>query len=440
MNNWRPFQLRDLADKSKENSFTDGDWIEAPYIEAEGIRLIQTGNVGIGEFLDSNKKYISSKTFRVLSCKEVVPGDVLICRLADPIGRACIVPPECSTSITSVDVTIFRIDEERFEKRYVVYSINTDDFLGRCIEKSGGTTRQRISRSNLGSLELFLPDLPLQRKIALILTTIDNLIEKTEALIEKYQSIKQGMMHDLFTRGVTENGELRPPYEEAPHLYKRSELGWIPKEWEVKTIGSMTARVGSGITPTGGSEVYLTEGIIFIRSQNVTLGGLDLSDVAFINERTHVQMAASEVFPFDVLLNITGASIGRCCYVPADIGRANTNQHVCCIRLVVPNEPDAKFLSSILSSPIGQNQIFRLNAGGNREGLNYQQLRSFRVPWTNEDERKAIAIRLDSIDKTTLAEQAFHLKLLQQKQGLMQDLLTGKVPVKVEKMEEAANV
>ena len=88
-------------------------------------------------------------------------------------------------------------------------------------------------------------------------------------------------------------------------------LGPIPDEWDAKTVGEIAVRVGSGITPTGGSDVYCENGVTFIRSQNVTNAGLLLEDTAFIDEKTHERIKASEVLPFDVLLNITGASIGR---------------------------------------------------------------------------------------------------------------------------------
>ena len=98
-----------------------------------------------------------------------------------------------------------------------------------------GSTFLEVNKSDTESFPILYAPLPEQRKIARILTTIDNLIEKTEVLIAKYQAIKQGMMHDLFTRGVDEHGYLRPTYDEAPDLYKPSELGWIPKIWEIKT-------------------------------------------------------------------------------------------------------------------------------------------------------------------------------------------------------------
>ena len=112
---------------------------------------------------------------------------------------------------------------------------------------SGGLVH--ITRKELEKFRYPILDQPQQRKIARILTTVDNLIEKTEALIAKYQAIKQGMMHDLFTRGVDAHGHLRLPYEEAPELYKPSELGWIPREWRATTVGHELLGIDAGKSP-----------------------------------------------------------------------------------------------------------------------------------------------------------------------------------------------
>ena len=315
-----------------------------------------------------------------------------------------------------------------YDQSFVFYSLEHKDMT----PFIKGGTRAKLNQWELRQVKIASPSLPEQHKIARILSTVDKQIEKTEELIAKYQSIKQGMMHDLFTRGVDQNGRLRPPQLEAPDLYKQSPLGWLPKEWESHTINDLATRVGSGITPTGGSEVYLTEGVIFIRSQNVKFSGLDLTDVAYIDEVTHHLMAGSEVFPYDVLINITGASIGRCCCMPDGLGKTNSNQHVCCIRLADSCEEDAKYLATILSSPIGQNQVFCLNAGGNREGLNYQQIRSFIVPWSKKQERIQVSALLSTIQKSLESEYLLLEKLKEKKTGLMQDLLTGAVRVSVE--------
>jgi len=108
-----------------------------------------------------------------------------------------------------------------------------------------------------------------QRKIAKILTTVDNLIEKTETLIAKYQSIKQGMMHELFTRGVDANGQLRPPVDESPELYKESELGWIPKGWEIVSIEDVATQVTDGDHQT---PVRSNSGILLLSARNILNG------------------------------------------------------------------------------------------------------------------------------------------------------------------------
>lgn len=198
----------------------------------------------------------------------------------------------------------------------------------------------------------------------------------------------------------------------------------LPPGWEAKTIDELSIRVGSGITPTGGSEAYTEDGILFIRSQNVRNEGLDLSDVVYIDKKTHQSMARSEVLPFDVLLNITGASIGRCCFMPDSLGKANQNQHVCTIRLADAEIDNANLLSAILRSPIGQQQISRLNAGGNREGLNYQQIRTFCIPWPPAKERRNISQVLSSLDTVISKTEAVIAKLRKVKAGMLHDLLT----------------
>lgn len=291
----------------------------------------------------------------------------------------------------------------------------------------------RTSWARLRQYEVFVPDADAERAaIAGLLDAADEAIAKTEALIAKLKAIKQGLLHDLLTRGLDDNGELRDP-EKRPGDFRSTRLGRLPAEWDTPSINDLAVHVGSGITPTGGSNVYKREGVLFIRSQNVTFNGLLLDDVAYIDERIHRMMARSEVFADDVLLNITGASIGRCCPVPEGLGPANVNQHVCAIRLAKPRREDALFLSTVLASFIGQGQIDRLNAGSNRQGLNYRQLRSFIVPWPKEEtERTLIATKIESAEARFRAESIYLAKLKAIKKGLMQDLLTGRVRVNAE--------
>ncbi|MBR9921423.1 MAG: hypothetical protein GYB31_11340, partial [Bacteroidetes bacterium] len=211
--------------------------------------------------------------------------------------------------------------------------------------------------------------------------------------------------------------------------YKNTEIGEIPYDWEVKFLGECTTKVGSGITPKGGEKVYKTNGHPFVRSQNVGWGNLLKNDLAFIDDNTHSKFEATEIKQGDVFLNITGASIGRSAIADKDLVGGNVNQHVCIIRssqqVILP-----KFLNFILLSKIGQKQIDSFQAGGNREGLNFGQIRSFVVPLPPTlTEQRAIATALSDVDALITSLDQLIEKKKAIKQGAMQELLTGKTRV-----------
>ncbi len=214
-------------------------------------------------------------------------------------------------------------------------------------------------------------------------------------------------------------------YSGERQTYKNTDIGVLPADWDCSRLGDLTMRVGSGITPTGGERVYVSEGRPFLRSQNVGWGVLDLHDLAFITDETHALFAASEIKEGDVLLNITGASIGRSAIADITVARGNVNQHVCEIR-PDPKRLDSKFLNSYLLSVAGQRQIDNFQAGGNRQGLNYSQIRSFLIPLPSLREQCAIAEALSDVDGLLTALEELIAKKRAIKQAAMQQLLTGK--------------
>ncbi len=201
---WEEISLIEIAEK-KRDLFNDGDWIESEHIKADGIRLIQTGNIGVGKFLNrQNRKYINQKSFLDLKCKELFEGDLLICRLAEPAGRACIFPKTTDyKTVTSVDVTIFRPDVRKYNRDLLMYIMCTDEWFKNVIEQVGGTTHKRISRGNLGLIKVGIPkSLSEQTRIATILSDMDLEIEALVEKLHKARQIKQGMMQELLTGRV----------------------------------------------------------------------------------------------------------------------------------------------------------------------------------------------------------------------------------------------
>lgn len=152
----------------------------------------------------------------------------------------------------------------------------------------------------------------------------------------------------------------------------------IPDTWEWIRLNELCKKIGAGSTPSGGKAVYVSEGIKFIRSQNVYNDGLRLSDIAHITEDTNLKKVGSIVQAKDILLNITGGSIGRCAIVPDDFDIANINQHVMIIRLVAPIM--RQWIHSILISDYIQTLIMDVQVGVSREGLSAKKLMNFLIP------------------------------------------------------------
>ena len=168
-------------------------------------------------------------------------------------------------------------------------------------------------------------------------------------------------------------------------------------EWEKCKLGELTTKVGSGSTPKGGNAVYTSVGHCFVRSQNVGMGYLILDDIAHIDDDIHQKHKATELNEDDVLLNITGASIGRTAIATKEIVGGNVNQHVCIIR--ANSKVSQKFLCNYIQTKKIQNYIQSLQTGGSREGLNFEQIRSFPISLPNIAEQNKIAQLLDKLNE-----------------------------------------
>ena len=277
-----------------------------------------------------------------------------------------------------------------------------------------------------------IPPLSEQKQIARYLDhqcgIIDELIAKKQRLIELLKEKRQSVINEAVTRGLNPHAPLKPSGIDW--------LGDIPEGWEVISLRHLITKAGSGITPRGGAEVYSDHGVIFIRSQNVHFDGLRFDDAVRISPEIHGQMQNSKVMKNDVLLNITGASIGRCCV--ADIEEEmNVNQHVCVIR---PNQRvESAYLKLLLESFIGQHQIRLGSYGGNREGLTLDELKSFQMPLPNFTQQEEImhflTRKTNEIQSTQTAIETQIEKLKEYRQSIISEAVTGKVDVRDWKTE-----
>ncbi len=197
---WKVKSIFELAEYKKQ-LFDDGDWIELEHITDSGIRFIQTGNIGVSKYLErKNKKYIYPESFIKLNCKLLLKGDLLICRLAEPAGRACIFPDIHEPKVvTSVDVTIFRPNKINVNRAFLNYVFSSNEWFTKVYESVGGTTHKRISRGSLGKIEIHIPPFSEQTHIATILSDMDDEIDALESKMVKTKNLKLGLMQQLLT-------------------------------------------------------------------------------------------------------------------------------------------------------------------------------------------------------------------------------------------------
>jgi type I restriction enzyme S subunit len=192
---WQQSGLSDLCVK-----FIDGDWIESKDQSDTGVRLVQTGNVGVTEFIDKpdNMKWVSYDTFERLHCEEVLPGDILISRLPEPAGRACIVPSLGSRMITAVDCTIVRTSNQ-CDNGFLIQYLSSQEYFDQVNTELAGGTRQRIGRSNLASFKVPIPtSYEEQVQIGEYFQHLDNLISLHRRKLEKLQNVKKACLEGMF--------------------------------------------------------------------------------------------------------------------------------------------------------------------------------------------------------------------------------------------------
>lgn len=299
--------------------------------------------------------------------------------------------------------------------------------------RSLGGGRGGLSKGVLESVPIELPSLDEQAAIARILDTVDTAIHETEAIITKLKAVKQGLLHDLLTRGINANGELRPPQAEAPHLYKESPLGWIPNEWDSKQLaellGDFDPAMRSG--PFGSAllkQELVEAGHPLLGIDNVHTERFVADYTRFVTPRKFAQLMRYAVRPGDLMITIMG-TVGRCCLVAQDVGQALSSKHTWTISLDQQAYSPYLAMLQVNYSPWVLGHFARDQQGGTMAAIRSETLRSTRLPVPPREEQRLMEERLRELSKRIDLEVDSLAKRQLTKAGLMDDLLTGRVRV-----------
>ena len=407
-------------------TFTDGDWIESPYIRDEGIRLIQTGNIGVGRYREQGFRYIDEETFKQFRCTEIKPRDILICRLAEPVGRACLAPDLGVRMITSVDVCILKPRSD-VDPAFVVYALSYQGYLSWMNSICRGGTRDRVSRSMLGSIRIQKPPSDEQRAIAAFLdmetARIDRLIEMKERQIELLQEKRTAVISHAVTKGLDPNVRMKDSGIEW--------LGEIPEHWEVYTLRRVAKRIQTGSTPPTVEAHYYENGSVPWYGPGSFGVDLMLNNPGKLIAEEAVRDGVARLFSQGSAMIVTiGATIGKVGYIERD---ASCNQQITVVT----------FDNSLAMGKFGAYQLKRLEPvlqgvapSTTLPIMNQQQVGDMPIALPSLEEQKAIVVHID--DEARRIDTLIHKihesieKLREYRTALISAAVTGRIDVRGE--------
>lgn len=378
------------------NFISDGDWIEKKDQSLSGIRLIQTGNIGIGEYKDkpNNAHYISEDTFNKLKCTEIFKNDILISRLPEPLGRSCIMPDLNIRMITAVDCSIVRLKEKIIIPKWFIYYTMSNKYFRQIKEESSGTTRQRITRKKLEKFLIPISDISEQRRIVSYLDSSFDLIDKIKDNASKSLSEAKA----LFQSALAEAME--------------------PKEgWEEKTLGEISTLVNN---INWKKEV---KSYNYIDLTSVDRDTSSITNTMLVNNKNAPSRAKQIVKKGDILFATTRPTLKRVAIIDEHHDNDICSTGFCVIR-PINNSVLPKFVFYVLKNEDFYYYIEPLQTGASYPAVTNNIVKQYRcyIP-TDIKIQQQIVSRLDSLSSKVRAMEEKYQKMIAECDALKQAML-----------------
>lgn len=398
------------------------------------IGVLKTSAISGGAFRAEQNKAVLQHERRLVA-EPVQADSILVSRMNTPalVGESCYVRDAHPTLFLPDRLWQLKPkDRAELDMRWLSFVLQSADYRRYVEVHATGTSgsMKNLPKSKLLALPVQYPEPAEQSVIAQILDTLDTAIRETEALIDKLKAVKQGLLHDLLTRGIDANGQLRPPQSEAPQLYKESPLGWIPREWECVRLAEKLAVLGGKRLPAGHSYADLSTSFKYLRVTDFFERDYMLDELENLYERTFKALERYEIRPGQLYISIAG-SLGHIGVHRADGAEAvRTVLTENAARLVPLCDLNPDFLAAYMNSGMVQNQVTsEKGTGGGVPKLALFRIEQFWLVWPSTSEQNLIAERVLGVNKRISDEIQMLRKLKLEKSGLMDDLLTGRVRV-----------
>lgn len=410
---WEIKRLDDIRDKNDKYSFVGGPFgsdLKSEHYTDKGIRVIQLQNICEGYFNNDYKIYTSiEKADQLIKCN-IYPGELIIAKMAEPVARACKIPNNEKRYLMCSDGIRLVVDKQFNNTDYIMYSINSEYFRKNAILNSTGSTRMRIGLNELKSLPIIVPKLEEQKKIASILSTVDEQIDNVDALIEKNKELKKGLMQKLLSQGIGHTA------------FKKTEIGEIPEEWKVSKLGQLFYINTKSVEPS-----KLEEDIL-----HYSLPAFDESRVPVKQSSIEIKSNKYLIEENSILVSKLNPRIKRIWLV----NKVNFIKQICStefINYVAINKENVnlKYFEQYFNSDIFQQELLNRESGstGSRKRVTPNSTMDIKIALPSSCEQEKIAIILSELDEKIEGYENKKEKLEELKKGLMQQLLTGKMRV-----------
>lgn len=389
---------------------------------SKGVKLLSAKNIrndGTVVWDESDDCVSEKEADRIRKSFDLTDGDLLL-TIVGSLGRCAKYRGE--PVVFQRSVAFLKPDKARINNNFLFHLITHQSFQKELIRRSNATAQAGVYLGEIAKIPVYAPAMNDQNAIAAILDILDSAIRKTEAIIDKLKMIKQGLLNDLLTRGVDENGKLRPPREEAPELYEESKLGWIPKGWEVPRLSEVTTYVDyRGKTPNKSNQ-----GVFLVTAKNIHDGRIDYSiSREFIRPSDYDTVMSRGVPSQGDVLFTTEAPLGN-------VTQVDRTPIALAQRIIKYRGLDTilnEYLCLELSSVSFQARLRREATGSTVLGIKGSRLHQMRIrlpPW---QEQQKIMSAFRTIEMKIGIEEEYNEKNRAAKSALMDDLLTGRVRV-----------
>jgi type I restriction enzyme S subunit len=403
---------------TKDDKYWNGD-----------IPFYSPGDFSSGVYCQHSERTITRKA---LVGSRLIPENSIMVTCIGSIGKMSI---NRQSGVTNQQINSL-IPFKNFEYRYVYYLILNN--IEKLQNSAPQTTIPILNKTEFGKFSFKFHKLPEQRKIAEILTAIDQTIEKTEELISKFQQIKIGVMQDLFASGIGSDGKLRPPREQAPELYHKTKIGWIPKDWQATKLKDILLRTG-GYLQTGpfGSQLhaheYTYEGVPVVMPQDIDNGLVHEEQISRITEYRANTLIRHRLKVGDIIIARRG-ELSRSAAI-TEVEKGWVCGTGCFLMRLGHSKLNSTFLSHVYRHSMIQRQVEGLAVGSTMPSLNNGIMGNLIFPDIDPREQFAISDKIQITEEKVTTLQAERSKLVFLKSGLMCDLLTGKKSVSIDAAE-----